>query len=181
MKLSFYTRNPRKVALLRGLLAERGVTAEVVQAEPPPEIQADTCEQVVVHTLRGAQSGVAEDSGLFIPALGGFPGVITAHVQERLRPEHLLRLMRGRRREAVFRSAAGVALSGEVRVFTGEMHGVIAPRPLGKSEHWLDTLFIPRGETRSLAEMSEAERFEVSDWKQSFTALADYLAHTLSP
>ncbi len=183
MRLHFYTRNPRKIELLHTLLAEKGAECEIVQEEPAPEIQARTCEQVVRHALASAahEPAVAEDSGLFIPALSGFPGTITAYIQQVLKPRHLLRLLAPLPKQAYFRSAIGVRIAGEVKIFTGELHGTIAERPVGSSEHWLDTLFVPLGSSKSLAQMSPQERLAVSDWSRSFGALAEHIAQTLSP
>ncbi|NOZ59316.1 MAG: non-canonical purine NTP pyrophosphatase [Euryarchaeota archaeon] len=178
MRLYFYTSNRFKFRVAERLLRGYGVALERVEPRYR-EVQAERGEQVVEDALLRAEllPAIAEDSGLFVEALRGFPGTITGYVQRTLSAEHLLRLLEGEeRREACFRSVVGLReAGGEIRFFTGEMCGVIAEEPRGRSEYWYDTIFIPRGERRTLAEMSFEEVLEISDWKGSFCALGEYL------
>ncbi len=178
MRLYFYTTNNFKFRVAEGLLRRYGIALERVEPDFR-ETQAKSSEAVVEDALMRAEllPAIAEDSGLFIPALRGFPGTITGYVQRTLSAEHLLRLLEGEEnREACFRSVVGLREpSGEIRFFTGEMCGRIAEEPKGSSEYWYDTIFIPEGEIRTLAEMSFDEVLAISDWKKSFTALGEYL------
>ena len=178
MRLYFYTTNRFKFRIAHRLLRRYGIALERVEPEFR-EAQAESCEAVVKDALMRAEllPAIAEDSGLIIPALRGFPGTITSYVQRTLSAEHLLRLLAEREnREACFRSVVGLREGGGIRFFTGEMCGRIAEEPRGSSEYWYDTLFIPEGETRTLAEMSFEEVLAISDWRKSFTALGEYLS-----
>ncbi|WP_456475350.1 non-canonical purine NTP pyrophosphatase [Candidatus Pyrohabitans sp.] len=178
MRLYFYTTNRFKFRIAGGLLRRYGIVLEMVMPGFR-EIQAENSESVVEDALRKAEllPAMAEDSGLFIPALRGFPGTITGYVQRTLTAKHLLRLMEDKAREACFRSVVGLReASGEIRLFRGEVCGRIADSPRGSSEYWYDTIFIPEGESRTFAEMGFDEVLAMSDWKKSFTALGEYLS-----
>ena len=178
MRLYFYTTNRFKFRIACSLLRRYGISLEMVMPGFR-EIQSESSEAVVEDALRRAAllPAIAEDSGLFIPALRGFPGTITSYVQRTLTAKHLLRLMEDKAREACFHSVVGLReVSGKIRLFRGEMCGRIAEEQRGSSEYWYDTIFVPEGETRTLAEMSFDEVLAISDWKKSFTALGEYLS-----
>jgi len=138
------------------------------------EIQAQSAREKVLHSLGRAEKlpAMAEDSGLYIPSLGGFPGPITSFVQKKLSAKKLLRLL-GERREASLVSVAGVRSLEGTRLFQGRVDGHIAPQPRGNSPHWIDRVFVPGGK-RTIAEMGLEEFLPRSDWHQSFTQLAKY-------
>jgi|Deesub1362B_J571_1020462.scaffolds.fasta_scaffold12284_2 XTP/dITP diphosphohydrolase len=179
MRLYFYTTNRFKFRIAERLLRRYSIALERVTPEFR-EVQAESSEAVVEDALKRATllPAIAEDSGLIIPALRGFPGTITGYVQRTLSAEHLLRLLEGEaRREACFRSVVGLRTqSGEIKLFKGEVCGRIAEEQRGSSEYWYDTIFIPEGETRTFAEMSFEEVLAISDWKKSFTALGEYIS-----
>ncbi len=179
MRLYFYTANRFKYRFAEGLLGQYGVVLKMVKPEFK-EVQAERAEEVVADALEHAVllPAIAEDSGLFIQALGGFPGTITGYVQRTLTAGHLLNLLEGERnRKACFRSVVGLReREGGIRFFTGEMCGVIAEEERGNSRYWYDNIFVPEGESRTLAEMSMEEVMRISDWKKSFTSLGEYLA-----
>ena len=79
MKLKIITSNAGKAVEFRTALGSLGIEVEP-QDEDCDEIQADTLEEVVRSCLsqlrsKGLGDYVLDDSGLFINALGGFPGV----------------------------------------------------------------------------------------------------------
>lgn len=164
-RVKFATRNPGKLREVREILAAFGV-----EVEPLPkrfvEPQADDL-RVVVRAKLGALRNVsgtvlAEDSGLFLPGLGGFPGVYSAYISQlwggptRFRP--LLRALEGAPRTAIFRTVAGVSVGGRDHFFAGESRGTVARRPRGSGGFGYDPIFVPEGERRTFAEMSAEEK-----------------------
>jgi len=133
-----------------------------------PEIQAESLEAV----LRAAADGLdrrvqgdylADDSGLFVDALRGFPGVFSAHAFHTLGCEGLLRLLRGvRNRSARFECRFLIAAGGKHRIVGGTCRGRIAPSLRGESGFGFDPIFIPEGASRTFAEMSTEEKNAVS-------------------
>ena len=120
---------------------------------------------------------LVEDSGLFIEALGGFPGVYSAYVLRTLGPSRLLRLLGVRERRAHFVTVFGYAPSrGRVQLFRGEVHGRLADRPRGRHGFGFDPIFVPDGLDRTFAEMELAEKDRRSHRGRALEALAALLA-----
>ncbi len=125
---------------------------------------------------------LADDSGLEVEALGGAPGVRSARFageppDPAANNRKLLASLAGvRSRRARFRTAAALALP-DGRVWTGEgaLDGEIAPEPRGSGGFGYDPLFIPRGETRTLAELSPEEKNRLSHRRKALEALRPVL------
>ena len=88
MKLVLATGNPGKVAELRPLLAAAGLDIELVTQrelgiEDAEETGATFVENALLKARHAARASglpaLADDSGLLVDALGGAPGLVTAH------------------------------------------------------------------------------------------------------
>ena len=86
-----------------------------------------------------------EDAGLFIKALGGFPGPYSSYVFDSLGNDGILRLMSGvKERSAVFSSVIALHVGNSVITFEGRVAGYIAEGKRGGG--WgFDPIFIPEG------------------------------------
>jgi XTP/dITP diphosphohydrolase len=169
--LTFVTGNAGKAAELRAQLAPRGI--DVVQDKRGyPEVQADTLAEVAEAGARHLLDAglkppfILEDSGLFVAALRGFPGVYSRHALDTIGVPGLLQLMAGV--ELEMRSAAFQAHllyvdeAGHVHGFDGACPGRIADRAAGTGGFGFDPVFIPRGHDRTFAEMEPAEKQRLS-------------------
>jgi XTP/dITP diphosphohydrolase len=112
---------------------------------------------------------LADDSGIEVAALGGGPGVQTARWAEDRHVEKLLGALGGdddRSARYVCELIAIAPDQSEVRG-TGVLAGTIALEAAGDEGFGFDPIFIPRGETRTVAELGD-------DWKaqHSHRALA---------
>ena len=116
---------------------------------------------------------VADDTGLFVDALDGGPGVETASFGGW---EALLPVMEGASsRRAVFRTVALVVFpDGAEVVAEGAAHGSIAPAPRGARGWGYDPVFVPDDDPagRTFAEMSHSEKDAISHRGRAFAALA---------
>ena len=151
------------------LLGERGI--ETVQENIPcPEIQADTLEEVVsfcIKWLEGTEGVfLIDDSGLFIDALHGFPGVYSAYAFKTIGNDGILRLMENvpeGKRTAHFETVFALGGTGETLLFRGACPGKIACQPGGMHGFGYDPIFIPDdGDGRTFGEMSMAEKNGIS-------------------
>ncbi len=178
MDVRFVTSNAGKFREVRELLAPGGIRV-LQDRRTLPEPQADRLEPVVRAKLAAVRGGrtpvLVEDSGLFVRALHGFPGVYSAHLYRTLGYGALLDLLRGRNRTAVFRTVAGVRFGSGVRLFTGECRGTIVRRPRGSGGFGFDPVFRPVGASRTFAEMTPAEKNRYSHRARAFRRLAAYL------
>jgi XTP/dITP diphosphohydrolase len=184
--LAFVTGNQGKLAEARHLLD--GITE--IEQDPGgyTEIQADTLDAVAQAGLDDVQRRRAppyflEDAGLFIDALGGFPGVYSAYVFRTIGLDGILRLMahlpddeRTARFEAVI---AYRDEDHEDHFFHGRAAGHIARAPTGTGGFGYDPIFIPDGsDGRTFAEYAPDEKGSVSHRGAALRALIAHLTTT---
>ncbi|NNF53805.1 MAG: RdgB/HAM1 family non-canonical purine NTP pyrophosphatase [Acidimicrobiales bacterium] len=171
MDLVLATNNPGKVSELRDLLAHSGVTVMARPEHIPHTVEdADTLTGNAAKKAREVCAAVnkpalADDTGLFVDALDGAPGVQTARFGGW---EKLLTAMDGipvSGRLAQFRTVVVVAYPDgrpELEV-EGTTNGVILTQPRGDRGFGYDPVFVPNdGDGRSFAEMTTAEKNSIS-------------------
>lgn len=193
------TRNPGKVRELAVLLAPLGLDLVPLDAVAPdaPEVVEDgeTFEANAVKKARAAAAAtgcpaIADDSGLEVDALGGAPGVRSAryagsggdraHRDDANNRRLLLDLAarpdagRGARFRCVLVHVE--AADAEPVVAEGACEGRIAEAPRGAGGFGYDPLFVPDGETRTMAELTADEKNARSHRAAAARALAAALA-----
>jgi XTP/dITP diphosphohydrolase len=108
---------------------------------------------------------VTEDTGLVVEALGGLPGIHTAryagpHARDSENVAKLLKMVQ--LKSTGDRSAKFVCVmiaydpTGKEHVFNTELKGTIGRVPAGQMGFGYDPVFIPDGETKTLAEIGPA-------------------------
>jgi len=149
------------------------------------EVQADTLDEVAMASARWLMGRravqppfVLEDAGLFVDALGGYPGVYSAYVFSTVGTDGILRLMEGREdRSARFESRLALVLTdGTVQLFEGTCHGTVPQEARGAGGFGFDPVFVPQGETRTFAEMDLGEKEAHSHRGRALARLRDGLA-----
>jgi XTP/dITP diphosphohydrolase len=174
------TSNDAKFREVSRVLRERGIAVEQLRVTYP-ELQGDSLKEVVLYALEwlGARYGdglLVDDSGLFIDALRGFPGVYSSYVYRTLGCKGVLKLLEGvRDREATFEARFGLLTGGKPLVFGGRCPGHIAEEERGRGGFGFDPIFIPKGHTRTFAEMSLQEKNDVSHRGRATAELSKYL------
>jgi XTP/dITP diphosphohydrolase len=123
---------------------------------------------------------LAEDSGLEVEALAGAPGIRSARyagptASDAENVSMLLAALDGvtlERRRARF-VAELVCLSPDGSEFRGRgsLEGAIAPEPRGSAGFGYDPVFIPAGETRTVAELGDGWKREHSHRARAARAL----------
>jgi XTP/dITP diphosphohydrolase len=128
---------------------------------------------------------VADDTGLFIDALDGAPGV---HAARWAGPSattqgviaHTLKMMDGiRDRAATFETAiALIDPFGKRTFFSGKVRGTLLTSPRGPHREGMpySSIFVPDGETRVWAEMTVEEENVRSHRGQAFDAMRLFIA-----
>lgn len=178
--LFFVTSNIHKFMEVREIMSKYNLRVKHVP-EGYPEIQADSIEEVMNYAAKWLSERyklrplVAEDAGLFIRALDGFPGVYSAFVYKTIGIRGVLRLMeRIEDRYAVFKSVAALIADGEVKLFKGETEGYITRSPMGKG--WgFDPIFSPRDQpSHTYASLGRLKN-TLSHRYKSFKDLAEYI------
>jgi XTP/dITP diphosphohydrolase len=179
---------------LRALLAtgNAGKAAELsrllgadVEARPiAVEEDADTYAGNALRKARaaraqagGGQIGLGDDSGLEVAALNGEPGLHSARWAGATDADRnaalLARLNSAADRSAAFVCALAAALpDGREIVVTERVEGALIEAPRGTAGFGYDPLFVPRGEQRTVAELSADEKDAISHRGRASRALA---------
>jgi XTP/dITP diphosphohydrolase len=175
--VAFVTSNRGKFVEVRALLAPYGIRLRWSR-RTLPEPQADHLEEVARAKLSAAPGSgrvLVEDTGLFIDALGGFPGVYSSYVIRTVGLLGVLALLKGKPRTATFRTVAGLRAGRSVLLGVGETKGTISLRARGTGGFGYDPIFVPAGRRRTFAEMTIEEKNALSHRGRAFRALAEQL------
>lgn len=113
---------------------------------------------------------LADDSGLECAGLGGKPGVRSHRYatpkkglpQDEANNELLLKELHGKSRDAKFTCTLVLVVEGLEISATGELEGTIAEAPRGSNGFGYDPLFIPKGASKTFAEMTNPEKNAIS-------------------
>ena len=146
------------------------------------EIQSNSLEHIASYAARHAsgetrRAVVAEDAGLFIDALGGFPGPYSSYVYGTIGYEGILTLMqRAKMRRAHFQAAVAYSSPGKrLRCFSGIVNGTISRRARGNEGFGFDPVFVPLTRRETFAELSVTEKNCLSHRSKAFTKFFRWL------
>lgn len=122
----------------------------------------------------------ADDSGLEVDALGGEPGVDSAHYSgSRDAGQNIQKLLTNltnvANRKAQFRCVFTLLLHGVEHQFEGILMGEILPETRGTGGFGYDPVFRPDGHKQTLAEMTMAEKNAISHRAQALDKMIMYL------
>jgi XTP/dITP diphosphohydrolase len=184
------TRNPHKVREFARLLAPFGISVESLPAdiELPPEDGATFAENAMPKARAAAagarRTAIGDDSGIEAQALGGAPGVHSAHYAGAgaTDEENLDKLMRSAPAGSGLRYVCALAYvdpaSGVEKLCFGECVGTLAPAPRGTGGFGYDPAFVPEegGDGRTMAELSDAEKDAISHRGEAVRALVRWLS-----
>lgn len=192
-RLVVATHNPGKAHEIRQMLSRFGV--EIVSAgelglPAPPETGTTFEENATIKALAATRGSglpaLADDSGLSVRALDGQPGLYTADWEgptrdamvgmRRIQDELARRGVAdtGAARAATFHCVLALAWPDEhVETVHGTLDGRIVWPPRGSGGHGYDPCFQPSGETRTTAEMSDAEKNAISHRGRAFRLLVE--------
>lgn len=188
MRLLLATRNPGKLRELRARV--HGLDVLSLDDVPPmPEVEEteDTLEgNAGLKALAAARATalwtVADDSGLFVDALGGAPGVRSARYAPGSDADRVQALLRAMERVpdpdrgGAFRCVLALASpEGEARFARGECRGIILSAPRGAEGFGYDPVFLLPDLGRTMAELSLEEKGRVSHRARALDALAPLL------
>ncbi len=178
MKVRFVTSNRSKFEEVRKIGDSYGIEVGWVEKEYM-EPQGGELEDVARISAEILANEVEtpffiEDSGLFIHALKGFPGVYSSYVFKTIGNEGILRLMEGiKNRDASFVCVIAYHDGESIRTFRGEVKGKIAGEMRGGYGFGYDPIFEVDG--RTFAEMGD-EKNEVSHRRRALEKFFSWLA-----
>ena len=199
IKIVLASFNENKINELRSLLADQyleiipakqvGVTNDIV--EDGLTFADNALKKARQVMLQTGLPAIADDSGLCVDSLSGLPGTYSARwagknataeqLLEKLLSEMLL--VAENKRTAEFVSVtAFVWPDGREAVFEGRVKGLITTQPLGEVKPNLpyDCVFIPIGQSKTYAEMTDEIKNTLSHRAEAFKKLKRYIANNLS-
>ena len=187
-KLCFATNNPHKLEEIQAILGDSFELLSLRDIGCSEELP-ETGNTLEANSLQKAQylydhyhvDCFADDSGLEVHALGGEPGVDSAHYAGPQRSHEdnntllLKNLQDKTNRSAQFRAVITLIQNGVVNQFEGVVTGRIVTDYKGTAGFGYDPLFIPDGYDRTFAEMDLVEKTQISHRGRSFEKLVAFL------
>ena len=192
-KLVVATHNRGKAGEIRTMLSPYGI--EIVSAGdlglPAPDETGSTFEEnatikALAATRASGLPALADDSGLSVHALDNQPGLYTAdwegptrdamvgmrRIQDELAARGVPKTDAAR--TATFHCVLVLAWPDEhLELFHGTLDGSIVWPPRGTGGHGYDPCFQPKGDTRTTAEMSDAEKNAISHRGRAFRMMVE--------
>jgi len=198
-KIVFATGNAHKMKEIREILGdlpfqilsmkEAGIQTDILEDGTSFEENALIKARAVAACVDGETVVLADDSGIEVDAMGGEPGIYSARFmgedtphEEKCR-EILRRLanVKGADRSARFRCAiAAVFPGGKEYVTVGVIEGQIADGPRGENGFGYDPIFLLPERGITTAELSDAEKNEVSHRGRALEKMKPVIAEEFS-
>ena len=179
---------------IRDVLSVPGLTLlSIAELDSPPEViedgltfEANAIKKASELARYSQMWTMADDSGLEVAALGGAPGVYSARyagepVDYKANNRKLLRELEGKPDRSA-RFVCVIALcdpDGNCRTVQGTIDGTIGTEERGDGGFGYDPLFIPKGYTTTLAELSFAEKNRISHRANALAAAIEAWAGPL--
>lgn len=123
----------------------------------------------------------ADDTGLEILALEGRPGVHSARyagpngTYKNIVNKVLMEMNTIEDRRAQFRTVISLMIDGKEFLFEGIIKGTITTNPQGNEGFGYDPIFIPNGYNKTFAQMTIAEKNQISHRAIAVKKLSDFL------
>lgn len=189
------TKNPGKLEEMRGLLngihglglvtpEEIGIDLQV--EESGKDYKENAAIKARAYSMASGLPALADDSGLEVEALGGAPGLHSARIAPLAaeRRALLLKMLADKPRpwKARFRSTVALALpSGDLHTAEGDCPGEISPIERGQGGFGYDPIFLVEGQDRTMAELTVAEKNQLSHRARAVEKIRDVLIALTSP
>jgi XTP/dITP diphosphohydrolase len=188
MNLIFATHNNNKAIEIQELIGDKFAILSLQDINCLEEIpeEQDTilgnAQQKAQYVFEKYQQNVfADDTGLEIEALNGAPGVFSARFAgEEKNPEKnmdkVLQLLDNEtNRNAQFKTVIALILDKKEYFFEGIVQGTIIEEKRGNLGFGYDPIFVPNGYNKTFAEMTLAEKSEISHRAIAVNKMIEFL------
>jgi XTP/dITP diphosphohydrolase len=179
MRIRFISGNEFKIEEARKILSLHEIDVVPVKLKLE-ELQSFDVTKIVEDKAIQAYHSVGwplfvEHTVLLLDALKGFPGGLTEVFWETLKPEGICEIVGHIGKDRVIaRTHVAYCDGKDIKIFTGEIHGKIAPTPRTQELFQWDCVFIPEGHTQTFAEMGD-RKHSISMRALALNKLANHL------
>lgn len=159
MKIYFVTKNSYK---FKSFTSEININdIEILQLPVETiEIQANNNREIAEFSAKWVADThgltvVKEDIGLYIEALDGFPGPYLNFIEDKIKTEGYLRLMKDiTNRKAYWEYAVAYCEPGKDPIsFSTHHEGTISTEAKGDTDFFIPKIFIPKGQEKTISEL----------------------------
>lgn len=188
MQIVFATNNTHKIREVQALLPDniQIISLESIDcSEDIPEtaatIEGNAIQKANYITEKYGYNCFADDTGLEVDALNGEPGVYSARYAGAQRNADdnmnllLEKLQNQTNRTAQFKTVIALNLNGKQHLFTGIAAGEITLEKIGNQGFGYDPIFQPEGFSETFAQLSLAQKGQVSHRGKATQALLSFL------
>jgi non-canonical purine NTP pyrophosphatase (RdgB/HAM1 family) len=179
------TQNQHKIDEIRAILGGDinyqtiGEYLDIALQETGRSLKENSFTKAAFSYKVSGKASLADDSGLFVEALNGEPGIYSARYgaddQERI-AKLLKNLEITSNRTAKFKAVFVYYYApGLYEVFDGECIGQIAKEPRGTGGFGYDPIFIPKGYNKTFAELGPSVKNHISHRARALEKLKTYL------
>lgn len=146
------------------------------------ELQTEDVDRLVRDKLIKAFDAIGrplfvEHTGLYLDGLNGLPAGLTQIFWDRLEADRFANLVVGLGDAAVTaKTVLGYCDGREIHLFEGAIEGTVPRVPAGPTEFQWDCVFVPKGHTKTFAQMGTAK----DDISMRRKALDKFAAHLKS-
>lgn len=188
MKIILASNNKNKIKEIKNILkdheivslSEAGISHETIE-DGNTFIENAFKKAYEIAEISGCIA-IADDSGLCIDALDGKPGIFSArysggHGNDEDNIAKVLSELDGVENRKCHYTCAVALCFPDGRSITLEKYwnGTIGFEPIGDNGFAFDPIFIPDGESRTAAEMTDEEKNKISHRAQAFISMAEEL------
>lgn len=188
MTICFATNNGHKLKEVQSLLGDsftlvtlKEIGCDEELMENQNTLEGNSLEKAAYVANKYQLPAFADDTGLFVEALQGAPGVHSARYAgpQRRDEDNISLLMKNlegvTNRKAQFKTIVTLVDGSRIHKFEGVVNGTILLEKRGTGGFGYDTVFLPGGYKKTFGEMSGKEKNEISHRAAAIKKLVDFL------
>ena len=119
---------------------------------------------------------LVDDTSLSFAAWNGLPGPLIKWFVERMGEPGLCRMLKGEKnRKATVTCSVAFYDGKKIKIVNVEEEGIITDKPMGKAGFGFDSIFIPKGQKKTYAQMTSEEKDKISHRKLALEKMRKYL------
>ena len=193
-KIIFFSHNDNKIKEVKKLFKETGINILTLHNFPniakPKETGSTFEENAKIKSSYGYKKiklpCFADDSGICISALGGFPGIKSKRfLKKNDNHKTTFKTIISKAKElsnfnAYFQTSISFTFDNKSIFFKGVVHGKISSEPRGKYGFHYDPIFIPKGSKKTFGEMSMKEKNKISHRACAINKLKKFLTKSFN-